>query len=96
MLTDFLNVTFTKPFNYAAAKHYMSDMQMTAFWISMGYIVVIFGIKKAMENRKPFDNSGIKLALNFWNLWLAVFSIAGSYVTSKALYREISKYGLTG
>lgn len=34
------------------------------------------------------------MPLQLWNLWLALFSIGGSLVTSKALYDEISTKGL--
>ena len=54
-MNGFLNVTTTSPFNYDAAKQYVKDIQWNAFWVSIGYIVVIFTIKKVMENRKPFD-----------------------------------------
>lgn len=44
-----------------------------------------------MANRKAFD---IKLGLQLWNLWLALFSIAGSLVTTVSLAQEINTYGL--
>jgi len=91
-MNGFFNVVTTTPFDYSAAKQYVREIQWGAFWISMGYIVVIFTIKKVMENRKPFD---IKFGLNFWNLWLAVFSITGSLITTKALFSEIYTYSLT-
>jgi hypothetical protein len=56
-MNGFFNVVSTSPFNYDAAKQYVRDIQWGSFWISMGYIVVIFTIKKVMENRKPFNVS---------------------------------------
>jgi len=91
-MNGFFNVVSTSPFDYDAAKEYVRGIQWGSFWISMGYVVVIFTIKKVMENRKPFN---IKLPLNLWNLWLAVFSIAGSLVTTKALFSEIYNKSLT-
>lgn len=44
-----------------------------------------------MTNKKPFE---IKFPLQLWNLWLAVFSIIGSLITSSALVYEIYKNGL--
>lgn len=44
-----------------------------------------------MTNRKPFE---IKLPLQLWNLWLAIFSIFGSLITSYSLIYEIYKNGL--
>ncbi|KAH7727505.1 ELO-6 protein [Aphelenchoides avenae] len=90
-MEGFLRVSLHSPFDYTAARQYVSEVQWPAFWVSMGYIVVIFSIKAAMQNRKPFD---LKLPLQLWNLWLALFSIGGSLVTSKALYDEISTKGL--
>lgn len=34
--------------------------------------------------------------MNFWNTWLAVFSILGSFFTSIALFSEIYNHGLVG
>ena len=56
-MNAFFNVVTTTPFNYDAAKQYVRDIQWGSFWLSMGYIVVIFSVKKVMENRKPFDVS---------------------------------------
>ena len=90
-MSSFLQVSLETPFTYEKGIRYSESVQTFAFWLSMVYVVVIFGIKYAMTNRKPFN---IKLPLQLWNLWLALFSIVGSLVTSVALYREISKYGL--
>lgn len=44
-----------------------------------------------MSNRKAFD---IKLGLQLWNLWLALFSIAGALITTVGLVNEIYTNGL--
>lgn len=90
-MSGFLQVSLESPFTYEKGIRYSESVQWGAFWLSMIYVVVIFGIKALMTNRKPFN---IKLPLQLWNLWLAAFSIGGSIVTSIALYQEIRKYGI--
>jgi len=90
-MSSFLQVSLDQPFTYEKGIRYSESVQSFAFWLSMLYVVLIFGIKAYMTNKKPLS---IKLPLQLWNLWLALFSIGGSLITSYALYREISKYGL--
>jgi hypothetical protein len=90
-LAGFLRISTTTPFNYAAARRYVSEVQFSSFVISLLYVVVIFSIKAAMSTHKPYV---LKTGLRLWNLWLAVFSIAGSLVTTVALVQEWNKYGL--
>ncbi|KAI6184365.1 Elongation of very long chain fatty acids protein [Aphelenchoides bicaudatus] len=90
-MSGFLQVSLEKPFTYEKGIKYSESVQYGAFWLSMVYVVIIFGIKFIMRDRKPLN---IKLPLQIWNLWLALFSILGSIVTTVALYQEISKHGL--
>ncbi|CAD5214859.1 unnamed protein product [Bursaphelenchus xylophilus] len=90
-MSEFLRLSLHEDFTYAKGIAYSRGVQWPAFWISMAYVVVIFSLKALMANRKPLE---LRLPLQLWNLWLAVFSIGGSLVTSAALYNEVSKYGL--
>ena len=47
-----------------------------SFYISAIYLAVIFGLRRVMRDRKPFDLRGLLIA---WNAILAVFSILGVY-----------------
>lgn len=87
----FLSVSLSRPFNWAAAREYTASTQGPAIWVTAAYVLVIFGIQFLMRDRKPFQ---LTLSLRLWNLWLAVFSIAGSVVTTYGLLNEIGKYGL--
>jgi len=91
MLQGFLKIATNSPFDYTAARQYVGEVQFNCFLITLGYVVVIFTIKAIMSQRKAFE---IKLALQLWNLWLAVFSIAGALVTTVALWQECQKHGL--
>jgi elongation of very long chain fatty acids protein 6 len=91
-MEGFFEVVKTSPFNYAKAKMYADSIQWSAFSISMAYVVVIFGIKFAMKDRKPFE---FRLGLQLWNLWLAVFSIVGALVTTRALFSSIVNEGFS-
>jgi elongation of very long chain fatty acids protein 6 len=90
-MEGFLRVSTARTFDYTAARQYVGEIQWPAFLISIAYIVVIFSIKELMKNRKPFE---LRLPLQLWNAWLALFSIGGSLVTSYALYHEISTKGI--
>jgi len=86
-----LEMMTKSPFDYEAAKGYVEQITWPSFWISMVYIVVIFGIKWYMKDRKPLN---LGSSLNYWNGWLALFSIGGCLVTTPALFHEIQKFGL--
>lgn len=45
MIEELLKISTETPFNYENARKYVSKIQFTSFLISIGYIVVIFGIK---------------------------------------------------
>ncbi|CAB3405831.1 unnamed protein product [Caenorhabditis bovis] len=78
------------PFKHELSKAHIAQNQVTAFWISIAYVVVIFSIKAVMANRKPFDLTG---PLNLWNAALAIFSTLGSLATSYGLLYEIYTRG---
>jgi len=88
---SFMGITMSSPFDYDAAREYVGTVQFSSFMVSVLYMVVIFGIKFAMQTRKPYQ---LKLTLQLWNLWLALFSIFGSLVTGYGLLRETQKYGI--
>ncbi|KAI1704814.1 GNS1/SUR4 family domain-containing protein [Ditylenchus destructor] len=90
-MEGFLRIVTQTPFNYAAARKYVSSVQLSSFLVSIGYVVVIFSIKAIMTNRKPFQ---ILMPLRLWNLSLALFSIAGTAISSVAMVQEINKYGI--
>ncbi|KAI6178928.1 Elongation of very long chain fatty acids protein [Aphelenchoides besseyi] len=90
-MSGFIQVSLEQPFTYLKGIRYSESIQWNAFVLSMVYVVVIFSIKAFMSSRKPLN---IKLPLQLWNLWLALFSIAGAVVTTKALLHEIFNYGL--
>jgi hypothetical protein len=56
-LAGFFDISTKKPFTYEAGIKYSESVQWFAFWLSMIYVVVIFGIKAYMTNRKPYSVS---------------------------------------
>ncbi|VDM81435.1 unnamed protein product [Strongylus vulgaris] len=90
-MSSFLEVATSSPFSYEEAKNYTRSFEMTAFTISLVYIVTIFSIKAIMTNFKPFQ---LTAALNFWNAWLAIFSTIGSIATGYGLFYEIHYRGI--
>ncbi|GMR39291.1 hypothetical protein PMAYCL1PPCAC_09486, partial [Pristionchus mayeri] len=59
----------TKRFTLWLQEHWTLSLQA-----SVAYVVVIFGIKRFMESRKPFS---LETPLFLWNAALAIFSIMG-------------------
>ncbi|KAE9551856.1 hypothetical protein FO519_004930 [Halicephalobus sp. NKZ332] len=92
MISGFLKITASSPFDYEEAKKYSASVYWPSFWISMAYVVVIFSVKYLMKERKPLE---LRLGLQLWNLWLALFSIAGALVTTVSLFSDIQKNGLS-
>jgi len=54
------------------------------------YLVMVFGIKHLMKDRKPFD---LKYPLVLWNMSLAIFSMIGAYYTTDAMVRSVLRVG---
>ena len=57
------------------------QLQTQLYWsycfpISIAYVLIIFGIKHLMYNRQAFN---LRKLLMLWNLFLAIFSILGTY-----------------
>lgn len=53
---------------------FAGDNWPLCFALVIGYLVVVFGGKAIMENRKPFDLKG---PLALWNAALSIFSFIG-------------------
>ncbi|KAJ1375089.1 Elongation of very long chain fatty acids protein 6 [Parelaphostrongylus tenuis] len=90
-MPTFLEVATTVPFDYEKAKEYTRSVEIPAFFISMAYVIAIFSIQAIMKNFKPFQLTSL---LNFWNAWLAIFSIMGALMTGYGLSYEIYHRGL--
>ncbi|DAZ94473.1 TPA: hypothetical protein N0F65_003509, partial [Lagenidium giganteum] len=63
----------------------------TAIAICGIYIVLCFGGKWLMKDRKPFD---LRIPLAAWNLALAIFSFIGSVRTVPSLLNTIYRHGI--
>ena len=61
---------------------WLGDHMWVPLLLSLGYVVVVFGIQWAMESRPEFD---LRLPLAYWSLLLALFSLGGSLRTVPAL-----------
>eukprot|EP01087_Luapelamoeba_hula_P013416 TRINITY_DN382_c0_g1_i2.p1 TRINITY_DN382_c0_g1~~TRINITY_DN382_c0_g1_i2.p1 ORF type:complete len:346 (-),score=65.74 TRINITY_DN382_c0_g1_i2:304-1341(-) len=58
--------------------------------LSILYVIVVFGIKFIMHDRKPFS---LKTPLILWNALLALFSIVGFCYAAPAMYRVVMANG---
>ncbi len=90
-LTDLSFVWLTKYFEWKNAHLFMRDHYELPIGICAVYLVVIFGIKQFMQNRKGFD---LKTPLFWWNVFLAVFSMLGSIYVVPNIFRVVRKDGL--
>ena len=60
-------------------------------WISSGiYLIIIFPLRKYMENRRPFD---LRRGMVLWSATLAIFSIIGTARTAPERWYTITNYG---
>ena len=73
--------------DYVCDKHvaWMKDHWHWSIYISIMYVIVIFGIQRIMRNREPFNLRG---ALILWSTLLAAFSI----VCAARLLQEFTKF----
>ncbi|VDD91484.1 unnamed protein product [Enterobius vermicularis] len=71
----FLRIFAAKEFPEEEARQWVADHLIFSIKIAIAYIIVIFGTKRFMRDREPFD---LYLPLNIWNALLAAFSIAGT------------------
>lgn len=83
---------FESQFNHTSAMRFMDGIWHYSLYISILYVISIFGIKKYMENRPKFNLRG---PLMFWSILLAVFSLRGFCVSSLTHLIHTYKYGLT-
>uniref|UniRef100_A0A915PNW3 Elongation of very long chain fatty acids protein n=1 Tax=Setaria digitata TaxID=48799 RepID=A0A915PNW3_9BILA len=90
-MEELKRIAFTAPFRYEEAVRYTASLRNVGIYFSVAYVITIFSIKLVMTRFKPFQ---LTAALNFWNTWLAVFSVLGSFFTSIALFSEIFNHGL--
>lgn len=58
-MSGFLQVSLSTPFTYEKGIRYSESVQWGAFVLSMVYVVVIFGMKAFMSNRKPYNVGSI-------------------------------------
>ncbi|MCP9265618.1 Elongation of very long chain fatty acids protein [Dirofilaria immitis] len=89
-MDELKRIAFVAPFRYEEGVRYISTLRNFGLYFSALYVITIFSIKFVMTRFKPFQ---LTAALNFWNTWLAVFSVLGSFFTSIALFSEISNRG---
>jgi len=87
----FVQILTAPTFPEKAAKAWIDDQFHLALMASAAYVVVVFGLRYLMRNRKPFD---LFLPLNAWNLMLAIFSIAGTIKLTPEFFGTIQEKGL--
>ncbi|ODN05584.1 Elongation of very long chain fatty acids protein 6 [Orchesella cincta] len=70
-------------FNVAKCKEWMEDNWTISIYICVAYLLMIFGGRKYMENRRPFN---LQIPLALWNLGFAVFSVMGLWRCTPELW----------
>ncbi len=70
---------------YSKNRHWWGEHWGLPLFASALYVVLIFGIKRFMKDRQPFDLRG---PLFLWNLGLSAFSGVGLYVVGGVLLRR--------
>jgi len=95
------NETYTNAFGYEALFDQKEYVETWSVWfkanwtlsilVSLCYIITIFSIKYYMQNRPRFE---LRSFLIVWNIFLAVFSIAGTIRVWPEFTHTITKHGI--
>ena len=89
-----LNQSFTFSFERDWKERDVFHWLKTTFavtWISSGiYLIIIFPLRKYMENRRPFD---LRRGMVLWSATLAIFSIIGTARTAPERWYTVSNFG---
>ncbi|MFH4973711.1 hypothetical protein AB6A40_000420 [Gnathostoma spinigerum] len=91
-MEEFAKILFINPYDHETGRKFILNKAMIpSFYLSIVYVIVIFSLKFIMKNRKPFE---LSRSLELWNAWLAIFSVIGSVISSRALYTVIVNEGV--
>lgn len=82
--------SFEADFNYFDYQRYWKDRWHTGLYWCVAYLIVIFGVRELMKNRKPFD---LRKALVVWNIALSMFSIIGATRSWPEMIQIYNKHG---
>ena len=77
-----------KSFNSTQAREWTENNKHYTFLISFVYVVLTYGGRYLMTNRKPMN---LKYFLFAWNLFLAIFSILGAVRVYSEFVKSIEK-----
>lgn len=86
-----MSLIFSSKFDYERAKNWISNMESTAFNLSLLYIISIFSIKYTLQNRKALN---LKWPLVLWNAFLAIFSVTGFVRITPVFIQQIKQQGV--
>lgn len=89
-LKEWYAISTAEKFPVHRAQKWINDHFELTIQAAIVYVIVIFGTQFIMRNRRPFN---LQLPLNIWNLFLAVFSIIGTYILSAEFFGTISNKG---
>jgi elongation of very long chain fatty acids protein 6 len=88
-----LELEWLPPYHdWRSAHLWMGNHYEVPVALCLAYVVVIFGGKRLMRDRKPFD---LQQPLFVWNVLLAAFSAVGALCTVPHIYATVSSKGFT-
>jgi len=70
--------------------YWMDNYWTSCIWIAALYVILAFGGKYYMKDKKPFE---VRTLLFLWNIFLAIFSIFGTYRMLPELLFSLDRYG---
>jgi len=73
--------------DYPLWKHYMALHWKLPIYVSVVYMIVIFGLQRFLKNRSPLN---VQLPLALWNLGLGIFSILGFMRIAPELFKVLA------
>ncbi|XP_044751224.1 elongation of very long chain fatty acids protein 6-like [Coccinella septempunctata] len=82
---------FEAEFDEKKAHSWIKEHWTDTFYFNVVYLMVIFSLKKFMQNRPPYK---MMIPAVIWNIFLASFSIIGTIRTFPELRRSLSFHGI--
>ncbi|CAL4082293.1 unnamed protein product [Meganyctiphanes norvegica] len=82
--------TFEEDFDGDESRKWFAENWTMSFYYISAYMLVIFGLQQYMASRPRFELRGYLVT---WNIFLAVFSLWGTYRSAPELLYVLQNYG---
>lgn len=81
---------FESSFDYFHHQRVMNQYWSTGYYWCAAYVLIVFGLKQWMKDRKAFE---LRRQLQLWNILLAIFSILGTIRVWPEMFHTYRYFG---